>query len=63
MPNSVPKRGRKKDPTLARRRCDTLYAMLRDGTLYEPRLNPSGLTKTIEAPPDTSPNSPVNAPP
>ncbi|MBG6185109.1 transposase [Arthrobacter sp. CAN_A214] len=23
---------------LARRRCDTLYAMLRDGTLYEPRL-------------------------
>ena len=38
---------------LARRRCDTLYAMLRDGTLYEPRLNPSGLTKTIEAPPAT----------
>jgi transposase len=23
---------------LARRRCDTLYAMLRDGTFYEPRL-------------------------
>jgi transposase len=22
---------------LARRRCDTLYAMLRDGTFYEPR--------------------------
>ena len=26
---------------LARRRCDTLYAMLRDGTLYEPRLTPA----------------------
>ena len=56
---------------LARRRCDTLYAMLRDGTLYEPRLNPSGLTKTIEAPPATlrqwantaAPNSaPPNSP-
>ncbi|MDQ0846497.1 hypothetical protein QFZ68_006177 [Streptomyces sp. V1I6] len=35
---------------LARRRIDVLFAMLRDGTFYQPPHACHGLTKTIEAP-------------
>ncbi|GAA3236118.1 hypothetical protein GCM10020256_54520 [Streptomyces thermocoprophilus] len=35
---------------LARHRISVLFAMLRDGTFYQPRSPPHSLTKNIEAP-------------
>jgi hypothetical protein len=40
---------------LARRRCDVLFAMLRDGTLYSPPRPEISLTTTLGAPPPAPP--------